>query len=174
MHRDLKPDNVLVSVASNRLAVCDFGSAKFCTSGQGVTYVCTRSYRATELILGRDLYSTKVDVWAFGCILAEFAYGRPLFGGETQVDIMAGIIRGPGSWDGHSRRHRAHANAKPTNPIETLGLAVCVEPKPWSKVFTRRVGTRRVNTSYGELYERSLDACFAMEPLCPYLGPRSG
>ena len=58
----------------------------------------------------------------------------------------------------------AHMPTQTNEPIETLGLAASVEPKPWSKVFTRRVGTRRVNTSYGELYERALDACLQWNP----------
>ena len=158
MHRDLKPDNVLVNVATNKLAVCDFGSAKFCSLGPSVTYVCTRNYRAPELALGRDMYSTKVDVWAFGCILAEFAYGRPLFSGATQVDIMAGIIRIRGMVTVDDIAHM------PTNEKTDLACGLACAPKPWSKVFTRRVGTRRVNTSYGEFYERILDACLQWNP----------
>ena len=159
MHRDLKPDNVLVNVATSRLAICDFGSAKFCTSGPSVTYVCTRNYRAPELILCRDMYSTKVDVWAFGCILAEFAYGRPLFSGATQVEIMAGIVRIRGMVTADDIAHMP--TSETTDSARGL---VCVAPKPWSRVFTRRVGTRRVNSSYGELYERILSACLQWNP----------
>ena len=57
------------------------------------TYVCTRFYRAPCLILDRDMYSTSIDIWSFGCVLAEFAYGGPLFTGSTQTDLLSKIIR---------------------------------------------------------------------------------
>ena len=41
-----------------------------------------RYYRAPELILDRNQYTTKVDIWAFGCLLGELAKGSPLFLGE--------------------------------------------------------------------------------------------
>jgi serine/threonine protein kinase len=213
MHRDVKPDNVLVDLHTNRLALCDFGSAKFLgpagptsagptsagakflghagptsagPTSAGVTYVCTRNYRAPELILGRDMYSTSVDVWAFGCILGEFAYGRPLFGGDTQVDVLASIIRARGMVTADDIAHMPTSQLEEIDSDSDVGLAGLSGltallgptglkalaglsgPKPWSKVFTRRAGPlapmRRVNASYGEFYERVLDACLQWNP----------
>jgi serine/threonine protein kinase len=162
MHRDLKPDNILVDVQTNRLALADFGSAKFAEPGQpNTTYICSRFYRAPELILGRDLYGTPVDIWAFGCVLAEFAYGRPLFMGDTQVDVMARIIRIRGMVSVADIAHM------PTHSPETIDLD-CVGVKctqaPWSRVLTRRIGSKRVIASYGESYERVLGACLQWSP----------
>lgn len=44
------------------------------------TYIQSRYYRAPEIILGID-YSTAIDMWSFGCILAELFSGMPLFPG---------------------------------------------------------------------------------------------
>ena len=163
MHRDLKPDNILVNVDTNRLVLADFGSAKFVEEGQpNVTYVCTRFYRAPCLILGRDIYSTSVDIWSFGCVLAEFAYGSPLFRGDTQIDVMARIIkiRGMVTLD-----DIAHMPTHCPETIEMDGIGLRCNTTPWSKVFTKRLGDKRINTSYGENYEHILDDCLQWNPL---------
>ena len=52
-HRDIKPQNLLVDNVSHRLALCDFGSAKVLVQGEpNVAYICSRYYRAPELIFG--------------------------------------------------------------------------------------------------------------------------
>jgi serine/threonine protein kinase len=179
MHRDLKPDNALVDVQTNRLVLCDFGSAKFvergCGSKPSATYVCTRFYRSPELILGRDLYSTSVDIWSFGCILAEFAYGGPLFTGDTQVEVMSRIIWIRGMVTVEDIAHMPTSVPEPLEslePLEPLCLGALgwsmqqTAAKPWSKVFTRRVGKgRRVSASYGAWYEEVLDACLRWSPV---------
>jgi serine/threonine protein kinase len=174
MHRDLKPENVLVDVMASRVALCDFGSAKFverdCGLGSGTkpsaTYVCTRFYRSPELILGRDLYSTSVDIWSFGCIVAEFAYGGPLFTGGTQVEVMSCIIRFRGMVTVDDIAHMPTSIPEPISALslDSLGVGVQQIAKPWSKVFTRRVKGRRVSTSYGAWYEELLDACLQWSP----------
>ena len=53
VHRDIKPHNVLVDRRSNNLIICDFGSAKQIIKGEtNISYICSRCYRAPELILG--------------------------------------------------------------------------------------------------------------------------
>jgi len=52
-HRDLKPDNLLVDPLRLRLKLIDFGCAKVLVKGQpNVSYICSRYYRAPELLLG--------------------------------------------------------------------------------------------------------------------------
>jgi serine/threonine protein kinase len=163
MHRDLKPDNILVNVDTNRVVLADFGSAKFIEEGQpNVTYVCTRFYRAPCLILGRDIYSTSVDIWSFGCVLAEFAYGSPLFRGDDQIDVMARIIKIRGMM---TLDDIAHMPTHCPETIEMDGIGLRCNVIPWSKVFTKRLGDKRVNTSYGENYEHILDDCLQWNPL---------
>ncbi|KAL4267194.1 Protein kinase domain-containing protein [Pleurotus pulmonarius] len=113
-HRDMKPENVLVTtiglhdyvsvspiappngppekdvVAIIKLA--DFGLARETKSKPPYTeYVSTRWYRAPEvLLLSRD-YSNPVDIWALGTIMAELVNLRPLFPGSGQVDQVARI-----------------------------------------------------------------------------------
>lgn len=63
------------------IKVIDFGSS--CLSTERVyTYIQSRFYRAPEIILGMQ-YGTAIDMWSFGCILAELYTGYPLFPGEA-------------------------------------------------------------------------------------------
>lgn len=58
-HRDIKPQNVLVDTSSHILKLCDFGSAKQLIPGEpNVSYICSRYYRAPELIFGNSNYTT--------------------------------------------------------------------------------------------------------------------
>jgi len=58
-HRDIKPQNVLVDTNSHILKLCDFGSAKKLVPGEpNVSYICSRYYRAPELIFGNANYTT--------------------------------------------------------------------------------------------------------------------
>ncbi len=57
-HRDIKPQNLLVDPQNHLLKLCDFGSAKKLIKGEpNVSYICSRYYRAPELIFGNPDYS---------------------------------------------------------------------------------------------------------------------
>ena len=75
-HRDIKPQNLLVNPESHTLKICDFGSAKRLIRGEvNVGYICSRYYRAPELIFGATDYTTAIDVWSVGCVVAELLVG---------------------------------------------------------------------------------------------------
>ncbi|EUT92299.1 CMGC/GSK protein kinase [Plasmodium falciparum Santa Lucia] len=66
-HRDLKPQNLLIDPRTHTLKLCDFGSAKNLLAGQrSVSYICSRFYRAPELMLGSTNYTTHIDLWSLG------------------------------------------------------------------------------------------------------------
>lgn len=85
IHCDLKPENILLK-QSNRscIKVIDFGSSCFFNK-RVYTYIQSRFYRAPEIILGIS-YTTAIDIWSFGCILAELHTGYPLFPGESEAE----------------------------------------------------------------------------------------
>jgi serine/threonine protein kinase len=69
-HRDIKPHNILVNTKSNKLVMCDFGSAKKLVIGEpNIAYICSRCYRAPELIFGATQYTTQIDMWSAGCVI---------------------------------------------------------------------------------------------------------
>ncbi|KAL7517036.1 hypothetical protein ACHAWX_002008 [Stephanocyclus meneghinianus] len=93
-HRDIKPQNLLVNPENQQLKLCDFGSAKALVRGEpNVSYICSRYYRAPELIFGSTDYSTAIDIWSQGCVGAELLLGQPLFPGDSGVDQLVEIIK---------------------------------------------------------------------------------
>jgi serine/threonine protein kinase len=93
-HRDIKPQNLLVHPQTQQLKLCDFGSAKALVRGEpNVSYICSRYYRAPELIFGSTDYTTAIDIWSEGCVGAELLLGQPLFPGDSGVDQLVEIIK---------------------------------------------------------------------------------
>lgn len=92
IHRDIKPDNVLVS-RRGVLKLCDFGMARYVTVPMRpyTRGVVTLWYKAPELILG-DVYDTSIDMWSIACILYEMITSAPLFEGDGQIDQMMKIL----------------------------------------------------------------------------------
>ena len=96
MHRDMKPDNVVVFFNHGgppTLKITDFGAARaykhicealpLADGNHPLSLdVCTHWYAAVELLLGDRRYSEKVDVWSIGCIIGELVTGYPLFRGK--------------------------------------------------------------------------------------------
>ncbi|XP_017224486.2 cell division control protein 2 homolog A [Daucus carota subsp. sativus] len=95
LHRDLKPQNLLIDRRTNVLKLADFGLARaFGIPVRVFTHeVVTLWYRAPEILLGARQYSTPVDVWSVGCIFAEMVNLRPLFPGDSEIDELYRIFR---------------------------------------------------------------------------------
>ncbi|EMS62695.1 Cyclin-dependent kinase A-1 [Triticum urartu] len=95
LHRDLKPQNLLIDRRTNALKLADFGLARaFGIPVRTFTHeVVTLWYRAPEILLGARQYSTPVDVWSVGCIFAEMVNQKPLFPGDSEIDELFKIFR---------------------------------------------------------------------------------
>lgn len=115
LHRDLKPSNLLLN-SNCDLKICDFGLARSVASdddnfGFMTEYVATRWYRAPEIMLTFQEYTTAIDLWSVGCILAEMLMGKPLFPGSdyhNQLSLIIDVLGTPSMDDYNSiKSHRA-------------------------------------------------------------------
>ncbi|XP_024248461.1 serine/threonine-protein kinase MAK isoform X7 [Oncorhynchus tshawytscha] len=92
-HRDMKPENLLC-MGPELVKIADFGLAREIRSRPPYTdYVSTRWYRAPEVLLRSSIYSSPIDMWAVGCIMAELYTLRPLFPGNSEVDEIFKICQ---------------------------------------------------------------------------------
>lgn len=130
-HRDIKPQNLLLNPTTGVLKLCDFGSAKILVAGEpNVSYICSRYYRAPELIFGATNYTTNIDVWSTGCVMAELMLGQPLFPGESGIDQLVEIIKILGT--------PTREQIKTMNPNYMEHKFPQIKPHPFSKVFRAR------------------------------------
>ena len=96
VHRDIKPDNVLLSEGS--ATVTDFGIAKAIsaarTGGGGETLtmagtsIGTPAYMAPEQAAGDPNIDHRSDIYAFGCMAYEVLTGRPPFIGQSPAKLL--------------------------------------------------------------------------------------
>ncbi|KAJ6809793.1 shaggy-related protein kinase alpha-like [Iris pallida] len=137
-HRDIKPQNLLVNPHSYQLKLCDLGSAKKLVPGEpNISYICSRYYRAPELIFGATEYTTAIDMWSAGCVLAELLLGQPMFPGESGVDQLVEIIKVLGT--------PTREEIKCMNPNYTEFKFPQIKARPWHKIFHRRVPEEAVD-----------------------------
>lgn len=136
-HRDAKPTNVLIDPATCRVVMCDFGSAKQLVQGEAnVAYICSRFYRAPELVVGNTSYTTAIDIWSWGCIVAEILLGQPLFPGDSSVDQLVEIIRVLGA--------PSNEDFVAMNPALTSVKFKDVKPYPLYKIFRNKAHNEAV------------------------------
>jgi tRNA A-37 threonylcarbamoyl transferase component Bud32 len=97
VHRDIKPDNVLVSGGS--AMVTDFGIAKAISESRSVAphatltqvgvAVGTPSYMSPEQSAGDPLSDHRSDIYSFGCLAYELLAGRPPFVSKSPQKLLA-------------------------------------------------------------------------------------
>ena len=125
-----------------------------------IAYICSRYYRAPELIFGATDYTTAIDLWSVGCVMAELLLGQPLFPGESGVDQLVEIIKarsnrllkkgslltgvlvqrlgltgGGAQVLGTPSREDIHA----MNPNYTEFKFPQIKAHAWSKIFSKRI-----------------------------------
>ncbi len=84
LHRDIKPNNVLVDERGS-LKLCDFGCGCLESQIAKSVEVNARCYRAPELHLGCARYSFEVDLFSAAATIAEFVRAEPLFWCSTSA-----------------------------------------------------------------------------------------
>ncbi|KAK4381176.1 Shaggy-related protein kinase theta [Sesamum angolense] len=129
-HRDIKPQNLLVNPHTHQLKLCDLGSAKMLVPGEpNISYICSRYYRAPELIFGATEYTTAIDMWSVGCVLAELLL--------ASVDQLVEIIKVLGT--------PTREEIKCMNPSYSEFKFPQIKAHPWHKVFHNKMPPEAVD-----------------------------
>ena len=100
VHRDIKPDNVMLS--GGAAVVADFGIAKAVRVAQGSgatagltqtgTGIGTPAYMAPEQAIGDPSTDHRADIYSFGCLAYELLTGKPPFQGQSAHQVIAAHI----------------------------------------------------------------------------------
>lgn len=158
-HRDIKPQNLLLNPTTGVLKLCDFGSAKILVYGEpNVSYICSRYYRAPELIFGATNYTTNIDVWSTGCVMAELMLGQPLFPGESGIDQLVEIIKVLGT--------PTKEQIKTMNPNYMEHRFPQIKAHPFSKVFRARTPPETIDLISRLLEYTPSNRLTAIEAMC--------
>ena len=134
LHRDLKPNNLLIS-SEGVLKLADFGLARdFGDPDRKMTStVVTRWYRSPELLLGGNQYGTGVDIWSVGCIFAELMLRTPYLAGESDISQLQTIFKALGTpteedWPGLTTLPDYHTfTIYQKTPLNTIFTAASTE-----------------------------------------------
>lgn len=87
LHRDLKPDNILIDTQCN-IKIADMNLARKEDINPFTKYVVTRPYRPLEVIICSRSYTKAIDIWSVGCIFAEMIGKTVLFSGDNCMDQL--------------------------------------------------------------------------------------
>lgn len=103
IHCDIKPENIMIKLPPNFdpkdgninendviVKIIDFGSSCF-DKEISYSYIQSRFYRAPEVVLGAS-YNNMIDIWSFGCVIAELFSGAPLLPGKNELEQIGLIL----------------------------------------------------------------------------------
>ena len=94
LHRDLKPQNILVTDEGN-LVITDFGFARYTDNEHMLNTLCgSPMYMAPEIML-KKRYNNKSDLWSVGVIFFEILFGTTPYKAKNMIDLMTAIKKKP-------------------------------------------------------------------------------
>jgi casein kinase II subunit alpha len=134
MHRDVKPQNVMIDHTNRKLRLIDWGLAEFYHPGQEYNVrVASRYYKGPELLVDLQQYDYSLDIWSLGCVMAGMIFQtEPFFMGSDNYDQLAKIAIVLGTPKLHEWVGRYFHSSSP----EFLSIVGTHSPRAWSTFIT--------------------------------------
>lgn len=147
IHRDLKPDNIILDQQSGRPLLVDFGIVKQVGDGAGATLtgyvVGTPTYMSPEQALGQANVDHRSDIYAMGGVLFHLVTGIPPFEGDTSQEVIGRHI-------GHPVPIPSSVNARvPAWLSDVIAMALAKRPADRFQSATEMADALRVGQQSG-------------------------
>lgn len=130
MHRDVKPNNIMIDHKNKKLRLIDWGLAEYYHPGTEYNVrVATRNFKGPELLLDYRYYDYSLDLWCLGCTLAAIVFKKePFFFGKLNPDQLVQIVRVLGTED--LQNYLTKYNLELSKEFDDLGYH---KKRPWIK-----------------------------------------
>lgn len=153
IHRDIKPQNILIDTESKRLRVIDWGLAAFYyPNHQYSVRVATRAYKAPELLLEHQYYHYAIDIWAFGCMFAGILFGKNyFFHGKDFPDQLEKIVACLGT-----EKLKQYVQKYGITPPEFVNAFAEYQRKPWKDYIDEKTNTKFIDDDSIDLLDKLL------------------
>ena len=95
IHRDVKPQNIMIDPLQRKLRLIDWGLAEFYHAGTDFNVrVALRYHKGPELLVNLQQYDYLLDLWLVGCMLAAIIFNKePFFRGDSNNDQLVQIAK---------------------------------------------------------------------------------
>jgi len=130
IHRDIKLPNLLLDMSPSGfplLRLGDCGSTRDIPEdevSEGTPYVCSRFYRAPELLCGSSVYGEGVDIWSIGCTLVEL-YTQLASTTDTRACAALSLLRGDGSSNPQHKQSASKRRCALFHGAKNDGAQIC-------------------------------------------------
>lgn len=135
IHRDVKPQNVMIDPVLKKLRLIDWGLAEFYHRGMDYNVrVASRYHKGPELLINLQQYDYSLDLWSVGCMLAAIIFKKePFFRGDSNNDQLVQIAKVLGTADLMSYVNKYGVILS----SEYNGILGNYTRKPWANFITK-------------------------------------
>ncbi|RAL46691.1 hypothetical protein DM860_004970 [Cuscuta australis] len=130
MHRDVKPQNVVIDHVFRKLYLIDWGLAEFYHRGKEYNVrVASRYFKGPELLVNLQSYDYSLDLWSLGCMFAGMIFRKePFFYGQNNEDQLVKIAEVLGTEELNAYLHKYHLELD----YHLVAMIGSESRKPWS------------------------------------------